>query len=152
MSKAVDIAKGVLQRKVLNPTFFTVFIADLEEFLNSKGITGVSTDHLTEILLLAYADDLALLADSLIGMKRILIWLFSYCQLNDLEVNINRTKIIIFKKGEHIHNKNYPPTESPLIFFTTLPTSNSKRWTTGLFDLKGIAQIHKNNCAIEVIE
>lgn len=65
-------------------------------------------DHLTEILLLAYADDLAIMTDNIVEMKKILRYLLKYTQINKLTVNIEKTKVVIFQKGGHGHKKNYP--------------------------------------------
>lgn len=67
----------------------------------------MSLNHLTEIILLAFADDIVLLADSAVKMKKILRAPHKYCQLNKLNINIKKTKIIIFRKGGHGHDKKY---------------------------------------------
>lgn len=98
-SGSVRITRGILQGEVLSPTLFTLFLADLEEFLIDRGIRGVSLNHAMTMIILAYADDLVLLADSPGEMKRILLALYEYCHIKKLEVNIDKTKIVIFKKG-----------------------------------------------------
>ena len=85
---------------------FALFLFDLEDFLKEKGIRGVSVTHFCEILLLAYANDIVFLADSYIGMKKILQFFYENCQINKLVVNIRKTKIILFQKGGHGHKKN----------------------------------------------
>lgn len=89
----------------MSPLLFACFIADLEDFLKSEGIRGVALNHFIEIFLLAYADDITILADSKIEMKKILIALGKYCKINYLEVNLKKTQIVIFRKGGHMHNK-----------------------------------------------
>lgn len=106
ISEATRVTRGVLQGEVMSPILFCLFIADFEEFLRLEGIRGVSIDQLTEIILLAFADDIALLADSKSTMRKILKALYKYCKLNHLEINIDKTKIIIFRKGGHSHDKN----------------------------------------------
>lgn len=101
-TKRINITQGVLQGEVLSPALFTFFLEDLERFLISRGIRGVSLDHKTEILLISYADDIALCADSPVLMLKILKCLYEYCQLNDLELNVNKTKIVIFNKRGHL--------------------------------------------------
>ena len=109
LTDSININKGVLQGETLSPLLFALFISDLETFLKSKGIRGVSVNHLTEILILGYADDLVILSDSYIGMKKILVNLKEYCLANSLIVNIKKTKIILFQKGGHGHKKKYSP-------------------------------------------
>ena len=72
ISITIRVSKGVLRGETLSSLLFALFIHDLEDFLKDKGIRGVSASHLTEILLLAYADDLVFLSDSKIGMNKLL--------------------------------------------------------------------------------
>ena len=106
VSESVKVSRGVLQGETLSPLLFALFLYDLEIFLKSKGVRGVSATHITEISLLAYADDIVILSESYIGMKKILISLFEYCQINRLNVNLKKTKIALFQKGGHGHKKN----------------------------------------------
>lgn len=96
LSKQIGITKGVLQGEILSPLLFALFLSDLKEYMRNKGIRGVSGNHKTEILLLAYADDIILLADTYTGIKSILFNLHEYCMINKLNVNTNKTKIILF--------------------------------------------------------
>lgn len=108
-SEAFEITEGVLQGEVLSPILFSLFISDIEEFFRSRGITGISVDHLTEIILLAYADDIVFLAKSKVQLRKILKVLSEYCQLNQLMVNSSKTKIIVFQKGGYYHVKKLNP-------------------------------------------
>ena len=65
-------------------------------------------DHLHEIYLLAYADDLTIPAENKVIMKRNLHILDRYYMENDSKVNANKTKIVIFQKGGHHHNRKLP--------------------------------------------
>lgn len=56
----------------MSPLLFACFITDLEEFLKREGIRWVALNHPMEILLLAYADNIAILADSRVEMQKIL--------------------------------------------------------------------------------
>ena len=106
-SNPIEVTKGVLQEETLSPLIFTLFLSDLETYLLKKGLRGVSASHLCEILLLAYADDIVLLADSYINMKILLKYFYEYCTENKLKVNIRKTKLILFQKGGHGHKKNF---------------------------------------------
>lgn len=72
ISREAQVTRGVLQGEVMSPLLFAVFLTDLEQFLKDEGIRGVSINHLVEIILLAYADDIAIPADSSINMKKTL--------------------------------------------------------------------------------
>ena len=107
LSEIIKILKGVLQGEILSPILFALFLRDLEEFFIRKGIRGVSATHLVEILLLAYADDIVILSDNYIGMKKIISLLLEYCTLNQLTLNANKSKVILFKKGEFKPQKHF---------------------------------------------
>ena len=54
---------------------------------------------LVEVLLFMFADDLALISDSVIGLQRLLNLLYSFCKANLLIVNIIKTKEMVHKNG-----------------------------------------------------
>ena len=54
-----------------------------------------------EANLIAFADDLVFLADSYIYLKKIVKHLEDYFRLNGLDVNVLKTKIIVFQKGNN---------------------------------------------------
>ena len=99
ISMSVNISEGVLQGEVLSPIIFALFLADLLDFLEGKGIEGVNISCNYNITLLAYADDLVFLASSSVGIKKLLRALHEYCTLNFLSLNPDKSKIIVFKKG-----------------------------------------------------
>ena len=54
---------------------------------------------LLEILLLMFADDLALNSDTVVGLQRLLNLLYSFCQVKDLIANTIKTKVMVYKNG-----------------------------------------------------
>ena len=88
----IKITQGILQDKVLSPNLFSVRLADLEKFLVDNSCRGISINHYTELNVLAYSDDIVLPADSKIELRR-------YCNLIQLDLNVVKTKIIMFSKG-----------------------------------------------------
>ena len=95
----IKVTRGLLQGEPLSPLLFALFLSDLETFMRENGIRGVQMNHLKEVLLLGYADDLAFFADSPVQMRKILLVLQKYCKLNLLTVNVRKTKIMVFHKG-----------------------------------------------------
>ena len=57
-------SEGVVQGELLSPVIFALFLADLGEFLEMKGINGITIEFNYSITLLAYADDLVFLTGS----------------------------------------------------------------------------------------
>ncbi|XP_043478069.1 uncharacterized protein LOC122508659 [Leptopilina heterotoma] len=84
-STPVKVTRGLLQGEKSSPILFSLFMADLEDFLRAEGIRGVSMGHKNEIILLAYADDIALFADSPAALNKLLRALLKYCIKNCLE-------------------------------------------------------------------
>lgn len=63
LSSNISITEGVLQGESLSPLLFALFLSDIEEFFRSKGLSGLRLNSQCDVLCLAYADDLAYLAD-----------------------------------------------------------------------------------------
>lgn len=91
---------GVRQGCVLSPTLFSMFINQLANHMNGAGRHGVQMlPGLLELFILLFADDVALLSLTPIGLQNQLNLLENYCSQLQLEVNIQKTKIMVFRKG-----------------------------------------------------
>uniref|UniRef100_A0A0A9WF96 RNA-directed DNA polymerase from mobile element jockey n=1 Tax=Lygus hesperus TaxID=30085 RepID=A0A0A9WF96_LYGHE len=107
-SRYFAITEGILQGDVLSPLLFSLFVADMDSFLTSRGASGVNISAGVDILSLQYADDLALFAYSLSNMQRTLDIFHEYCLLiNHEESNVlifsrrSSSKKVLFKCGEN---------------------------------------------------
>ena len=87
-----DCPIGFKQGCIASPILFSLFI---NEFANMVQLFP----ELTEILLLMFADDLALIADTVQGLKRLLNLLYDFCTNKGLIINTDKTIIVIFKKS-----------------------------------------------------
>ena len=63
-SSKAAVSEGVLQGVILSPLLFSLFVSDIEKFLRSKGVHGLSITEREDALLLMYADDAAILSNS----------------------------------------------------------------------------------------
>ncbi|CAG5083519.1 Similar to Transposon TX1 uncharacterized 149 kDa protein (Xenopus laevis) [Cotesia congregata] len=106
LSKPIDITSGVLQGETLSPILFVLYISDLNTFLTNCGAEGLSLGPCTSLLCLKYADDLVLLARTPVMLRRILKFLERYCDLNDLTVNTDKTKILKSSSSGRINSKD----------------------------------------------
>ena len=80
---------GLRQGDCLSPILFSLFINDLTGKLSRK-------KHMTDIDILLYADDLAMLANSRDELQDKLNLLHLYCKDRNLHVNVNKSKIMVF--------------------------------------------------------
>lgn len=92
--------KGVRQGCVLSPSLFSLFINRLAEHVSESGRHGVQLlPGLMELFILLFADDVTLLATTPSGLQNQLNCLRDCCKELNLEVNIEKTKIMVFRKG-----------------------------------------------------
>lgn len=106
-TECFDCNIGVRQGESMSPILFTFFLNDLEHFLNSKNVDGVKCDFVTDeiviyfkLLVLMYADDTVLFSDNSYDLQKSLNFFQEYCTLWKLNVNISKTKIVIFGRGK----------------------------------------------------
>ena len=89
---------GLLQGEVLSPFLFSLFLNDLELYLQQDQNAGLTLEQLS-IYLLLFADDAVLFSDTIEGLQSSLNNLESYCNKWILEVNVDKTKIVVFRKA-----------------------------------------------------
>ena len=104
MSKCFGSDIGVEQGCPLSPTLFGLYIDNLEAWLDKTEGEGV---HLAGYMvkLLLYADDLILISKMAYGLRDHLGALEKFCQEVGMQVNITKTKVMIFslrRKEKHI--------------------------------------------------
>ena len=76
---------------------FSLFIEDLELFLQNDQCSGLSLDEITFILML-FTDDMVILGKDSDDLQKSLDRLEHYCNKWGLQVNTEKTKIIVFRK------------------------------------------------------
>jgi hypothetical protein len=97
---ASDCSIGVRQGCVLSPTLFSMFINRLADHMAESGKHGVQMlPGLLELFILLFADDVALISMSPVGLQNQLNVLQQFCQESKLQVNISKTKVMVFRKG-----------------------------------------------------
>lgn len=95
----IRVTKGALQGDSLSPTLFILMVADIIRFMEDRGFTGINISQNKLLQMLLFADDLVILGTSRIDLQKKINALLEYCSLNLLNVNIEKTKVVVFRKG-----------------------------------------------------
>jgi len=99
VSKAVESRSGVLQGAQNSAALFIHYVADLGRTISELEGSHAPLVGNKEIPCLFFADDICFLSSSVLGLQRMLNSLEKYCAEWNLEVNVKKTKAIVFKKG-----------------------------------------------------
>ena len=89
---------GLKQGCLLSPNLFSIFMTEISKALNSHGIKGIKFEFNT-IFHLLFADDIILVSDSIKGLQNQLNILEFQSNRLGLEINNDKTQIVIFRKG-----------------------------------------------------
>ena len=75
-------------------TLFSVYLNDLHDYI--EGGVAVGTEN---IRLLLYADDIVILADNITIMQSMIDKLEKYCEIWNLELNLNKSEMMVLRNG-----------------------------------------------------
>ena len=103
LSKDFECILGVRQGESLSPFLFSMFINDLEETFVQSGIEGIDIGTMN-ILMLLYADDIIVFANTAEELQEQLNRLKLYCDKWKLKINVEKTKVMVFRKGGRLPN------------------------------------------------
>ena len=81
----------------MSPILFSLFVEDLELYLHGDINSGLNIDDIVLIMML-FADDMAILGKSPEEIQNHLDNLYLYCNTWGLKVNTSKTKIMVFRK------------------------------------------------------
>ena len=90
----IQVTEGVLQGEILSPLLFSLFISDMESYFRAQGHVGLSIDSKSNLLMLLFADDTAIIGYSEGDVQKKLHTLHQYCSENGLTVNVDKTKVM----------------------------------------------------------
>jgi len=99
-SEYFECAVGLKQGEVLSPVLFSLFLDDLELFLQnhtSSTASGLTIEDITFILML-FADDMVIFGKTAQDLQNSLDQLKTYCDKWGLAVNTKKTKVMVFRK------------------------------------------------------
>lgn len=100
LTEPISVKNGVLQGDCLSPLLFILYLSDFEKFLNEEGVSGVGVGPHLEIKCLFYADDLNLFSANINQAIKAVHALEKYCNIWKLQVNVSKTKLLIFESAD----------------------------------------------------
>ena len=89
---------GVFQGESLSPTLFSLFLNDINQYLQTDPNIGISI-YQFYLSLLLFADGMVLFSHNRFGLQTGLDKLYEYCNNWGLIVNVEKTKCLAFKKN-----------------------------------------------------
>lgn len=100
LSKSFATECGVKQGCLLSPLLFALYLNDLHDCLEG----GIYFENIN-IRLLLYADDIVILADDVKVLQKMIQKLEDYCKTWNVEVNLDKSEIMVFRKGGRLSSK-----------------------------------------------
>ena len=100
LSEYFQCLQGLKQGCILSPELFSLLINDLASEILLKARHGVSLGiSEIDLFLLLFADDLTLLATTVVGLQNQLNVLSKAAARLGLTINIDKSKVVVFRKG-----------------------------------------------------
>ena len=97
---------GLMQGETLSPLLFSLYVNDFEKHFMSDNCPSVELQVLN-LFVLMYADDMVIFADSPEGLQKMLNSVHSYTDEWSLRVNVEKTKVVVFRNGGKIHHNEH---------------------------------------------
>ena len=106
LTNSFQCPTGVRQGCVLSSTLFISYLNDLEHYFIENGSQGIPLG-VKQLILMMFADNLALVDNTIQGLQEKLEVLYRYCETWGLSVNVDKTKVMSFKRGGRHHRDEH---------------------------------------------
>lgn len=74
--------------------------------IQNSNLRGIQLfPDLTEVFLLLFADDIALMSESVVGLQKQIRILENFCKEYKMIVNVGKTKVMVFRKGGRLRQR-----------------------------------------------
>lgn len=104
ISKFFYCLEGLMQGEFLYPFLFSLYVNDFEIEFTKEVCLPVEIRDIA-LFLIIYADDSVLFSETEQGLQDMLDCLQQYTSKGKLKVNVDKTKIVVFRKGGRLSNK-----------------------------------------------
>ena len=95
-----DCPVGLRQGCLFSPVIFSIFVNELSKLIANSDIFGIQLfPDITEILLFLFADDIALMADSIRGLQKQINITEKFCVTYKMVGNTVKTEVMVFRRG-----------------------------------------------------
>nr|XP_006815364.1 PREDICTED: RNA-directed DNA polymerase from mobile element jockey-like [Saccoglossus kowalevskii] len=146
LTNTFPIEKGIRQGDGLSPLLFNIYLNDIKSHINASH-NDLPTLLNNQLPCLLYADDLLLLSETNTGLQNAINSLQLYCHKWKLEININKSKTIIFNKaGRRLDKYNFFINQDVLERVTSYTYLGKNLNTTGKLEK---AQVDLKNKALK---
>ena len=161
LSDLFSCESGLKQGCLCSPSLFLIFINELSIALNRDGKHGIQLLPGSEVIFhLLFADDALLISDTVTGLQNQLNVMNQQSKRLGLEVNLDKTKIVVFRKGGFLSRfEKWSYNDDPLqvvncykylgVDFTTMLSFNN---LTGAFVSKAKQAIHEILSSLKKID
>ena len=121
---------GTRQGCMISPFLFALYVNELVRLLDELGCPGMRIDEaFSNVNLLMYADDIALMNDTIGRLQNSIDILSTFCDKYGLMVNMSKTNVIIFRNGGPIrHNEHVFYRGDPILCH--ILQQGNQRWQT----------------------
>ena len=91
---------GTRQGCIGSPLIFCLLMNDLIDYMKNTFENGIFiSNEIDDIMALLYADDLSSVGETANRLQRQINCISDYCDSINMKINLNKTKIIVFRKG-----------------------------------------------------
>ena len=136
LSELFDCSIGTRQGCMLSPLLFIIYLNTFIAQCADSGCAGVYLDeNFSNLMLLLFADDMLEMSDTVARLQKLLNELELFCSKWGLTVNLDKTKVMVFRKGGRVRRnekwyfKGQQLETVPFYKYVGLMTTSRLNWT-----------------------
>lgn len=131
---------------------FSIFLNDLESYLQSKDVSGLITlseeienqlNVYLKLFVILYADDTVIMSETKEDLQKQLDVFSEYCKFWQLKVNVEKTKILVFSRGRLPNNLTFTFNEMEIGIVSEFNYLGVLLSKSGNFSMAKKAQVEK---------